>query len=416
MMSMQSAGSLDATASPRAAYIVVILGFGAFLFEGYDLIVYGSAVPALLAYPAWALTPAKVGAIGGVVLLGMFVGAPLAGWLSDRLGRRRMFIGLLSFFSLMMMLVAVAPTPGLFALFRFLAGIGIAGIPPTAIAQVFEFAPENRKVLFNAVMLGGFGVGAILAPAVSLLLVGHVGFRGLFAFGALPLVTLVPLAALFLPDAPGGSARSMAQTATLAKVSSWRAVLQGRAARSTMLFAAANSFALLLSFALNTWLPQLMRGAGYPIGSALEFLLLLNIGSLCGGLLGGWISDRVGGRKVLMGMFAVAAVSLGCLAIPSPALVLKVLVFVAGAVACGNQPVLFGMMAAHYPQTSRATAVGFISGVACLGAAAGPLLGGLLIKAGASLSGNVLVFGGVALLAGMAILFIPSGLSTVAKS
>ena len=320
-----------------------------------------------------------------------------------------MFIGLLSFFSLMMMLVAVAPTPGLFALFRFLAGIGIAGIPPTAIAQVFEVAPDNRKVLFNAIMLGGFGVGAILAPAISLLLIGHVGFRGLFAFGALPLVTLVPLAALFLPDTPRGPTSA----STPAKVSSWRGVLRGRAALSTMLFAAANSFALLLSFALNTWLPQLMRGAGYPLGSALQFLLLLNIGSLCGGLLGGWISDRVGGRKVLVGMFVVAAVSLGCLAIPGPAAILKLLVFIAGAVACGNQSVLFGMMAAHYPQTSRATAVGFISGIACLGAAAGPLLGGLLIKAGASLRGNVLVFGGVALLAGLAILFVPSRLVEV---
>ena len=411
MMSTQPAGSLEASASLRAAYIVVILGFGAFLFEGYDLIVYGSAVPALLAYPAWALTPAKVGAIGGVVLLGMFVGAPLAGWLSDRLGRRRMFIGLLSFFSFMMMLVAVAPTPGLFALFRFLAGIGIAGIPPTAIAQVFEFAPDNRKVLFNAIMLGGFGVGAIVAPAVSLLMIGHVGFRGLFAFGALPLVTLVPLAAFFLPDVPAGSAHAALETPALEKVSSWRGVLRGRAALSTVLFAAANSFALLLSFALNTWLPQLMRGAGYPLGSALQFLLLLNIGSLCGGLLGGWISDRVGGRKVLVGMFVIAAVSLGCLAIPGPAAVLKLLVFIAGAVACGNQSVLFSMMAAHYPQTSRATAVGVISGVACLGAAAGPLLGGLLIKAGASLSGNVLVFGGIALLAGLAIVFVPSRLA-----
>ena len=411
-MSLQPPESLK-SASPRAAYIVVILGFGAFLFEGYDLIVYGSAVPALLAYSAWALTPAKVGAIGGVVLLGMFVGAPLAGWLSDRLGRRRMFIGLLSFFSLMMMLVAIAPTPGLFALFRFFAGIGIAGIPPTAIAQVFEFAPDNRKVLFNAIMLGGFGVGAILAPAISLLLLGHVGFRGLFAFGALPLVTLVPLAALFLPDVPDGVGRVAADTAALDKVSSWRGVLQGRAALSTMLFAAANSFALLLSFALNTWLPQLMRGAGYPLGSAIQFLLLLNIGSLCGGVTGGWISDRVGGRKVLIGMFVVAAVSLECFAIPGAAAVLKLLVFIAGAAACGNQSVLFGMMAAHYPQRSRATAVGFISGVACLGAAAGPLLGGLLIKAGANLAGNVLVFGGIALLAGLAILFVPSNLSAV---
>ncbi len=154
-----------------------------------------------------------------------------------------------------------------------------------------------------------------------------------------------------------------------------------------------------------------MRRAGYPLGSALQFLLLLNIGSLCGGLLGGWLADRLGGRNVLVTMFVVAAVSLGCLALHGPALMLKLLVFVAGAVACGNQSVLFGMMAAHYPQTSRATAVGALSGVACLGAAAGPLLGGLLIKAGEILSENALVFGGIALLAGLSILFVPSRLA-----
>ena len=45
----------------------------------------------------------------------------------------------------MMILAAVAPTPALFALFRFLAGVGFGGIPPTAIAQVYEFAPRDPK-------------------------------------------------------------------------------------------------------------------------------------------------------------------------------------------------------------------------------------------------------------------------------
>ena len=395
----------------RAAYVAVVLGFGALVFEGYDLIVYGAAVPALLAYPAWALTPAKVGAIGGAALLGMFIGAPLAGWLSDRFGRRRLFIGLLCFFSFMMILVALAPTPGLFALFRFLAGVGFGGIPPTAIAQVYEFAPDHRKVLFNAIMLSGFGIGAILAAGVSILAVGHIGFRGLFAFGAFPLVTLVPLAAWLLPNAPGAAAGSSERQAEATTISPWRGVLQGRAALSTVLFAAANFFALLLSFALNTWLPQLMRGAGYPIGSALQFLLLLDSGALVGALLGGWIADRVGGRKVVMAMFIIAAILLACLAIPAPALVLKLIIFATGAVAVGNQSVLFGYMAAHYPQASRATAIGATSGIGRLGAAAGPLLGGIMVKAGASLGGNVLVFAGVAVLAGISILFIPNTLT-----
>ncbi len=106
-------------------------------------------------------------------------------------------------------------------------------------------------------------------------------------------------------------------------------------------------------------------------------------------------------------MFIIAAISLACLAFPASALMIKLLIFVTGAVAVGNQSVLFGYMAAHYPQTSRATAIGATSGIGRLGAAAGPLVVGLMVKAGATLSGNVLLFSGVAVLAGISILFIP---------
>ena len=416
-MTTHETAARSLASSRRDVSVVVALGFGALVFEGYDLIVYGTAVPALLAYPSWALTPAKVGAIGGAAFLGMFIGAPLAGWLSDRFGRRKLFIALLSFFSLMMILAAVAPTPALFALFRFLAGVGFGGIPPTAIAQVYEFAPRKRKVVLTAVMLSGFGIGAILAAGLSILLLGHVGFRLMFGFGALPLVTLVPLAAWLLPGVPGTETDFGRLSATEAistpRVSPWRGVLQGSAAVSTVLFAAANFFALLLSFALNTWLPQLMRGAGYPIGSALQFLLLLDIGALAGALLGGWIADRVGGRKVVIAMFIIGAVSLACLSLHMPSMLFKILIFITGAVAVGNQSVLFGFMAAHYPQASRATAIGATSGVGRLGAAAGPLLGGLLLKAGAHLSGNVLVFAAVSVLAGLSVLFLPRTLHEV---
>ena len=390
-MMAPSATGTRADVPARTIFAVVALGFGALVFEGYDLIVYGTAVPALMAYTPWALTP---------------IGAPLAGWLTDRFGRRKLFIALLSFFSLMMVLVAIAPTPGLFALFRFLAGVGFGGIPPTAIAQAYEFAPPHRKVVMTAIMLSGFGIGAILAAGLSIIFQGHVGFRLMFGFGALPLVTLVPLAAWLLPDARRAFDGASSVTKPAA-ASPWRGVLQGTAFLSTALFAAANFFALLLSFALNTWLPQLMRNAGYPIGSALQFLLLLDTGALVGALLGGWIADRIGGRKVVTAMFIIAAVSLACLSLHVPPLLVKVLIFITGGVAVGNQSVLFGFMAAHYPHASRATAIGATSGVGRLGAAAGPVLGGLLLKAGANLGGNVLVFAAVSVLAGLSILFIP---------
>jgi len=263
---------------PRAV-AAVALCFGAIVFDGYDLIVYGSAVPALLHYQPWSLTPAQAGVIGSYALFGMFLGAIASGTLTDLIGRRRLFIASLTWFSLMVVLVATAPGPWSLGLFRFLAGLGFGGIPPTAIALVVEIAPAGRRHLINGLMLCGFPIGGVLAALLAILLLEPAGFRTLFAVGALPLVTLVPLAIWLLPESPSferrrGGGRTRSGVAQLVK---------GRAAVATALFVVANFCGFLLVFGLNTWLPQLMRGAGYALGSALAFLLVLNVGAIAGG-------------------------------------------------------------------------------------------------------------------------------------
>ncbi len=393
--------------SLRTSYLVIALGFGAIAFEGYDLIVYGAAVPALLAYPGWVLTPAKVGLLGGVAFLGMFFGAPAAGWLSDRLGRRPLFIGLLAFFSLMMLLVSVAPTPFLFGLFRFLAGLAFGGIPPTAIAQAFEFSPPHRRVLFNSIMLSGFGVGAILAGVLGLTMAHSLGFRGLFAVGCLPLFTLAPLAWFVLPESPNFSGRALERARAISSESPWVGVLAGRAGLATAMFGLANFCSLQFSFALNTWLPQLMRGAGYPLGSALQLLLLLNIGALCGVGFFAWLAERVGVRVVAPLMFVIAALALGVLGMHISGFAVRVLVFLIGAAGLGSQSLLFSFMGTVYRQQSRATAVGAISSIGHLGAATGPVVGGLMVSAHLGLGRSLLILAGIALVSATGSLLVP---------
>ena len=392
--------------SRRSPYVVVAFGFFAIFFEGYDLIVYGTAVPALLAYRAWQLTAAEVGMIGGAALLGMVLGAPASGWLADRFGRRRLFIGLLSFFSLMMLAAAIAPTATMLGLCRFLAGLGFGGIPPTAIALVVEFAPIRHKTLSNSVMLAGFGVGGIVAGGLSVVLLERLGFRGMFALGVLPILTLVPLAIWRLPESPsftGG--RRNAPTAT--PLSPLRTILQGRLALATVLFALANFCSFLMIFGLSTWLPQLMRGVGYELKDALKFLLVLNVGALFGSTLGAWIADRVGIRRVATTLFVLGAAGLALLAVPAPTFVSVVVVFVTGAALGGGQAVLLSDVAMYYGPASRATALGLTSGIGRLGATLGPVIGGLMVSANVGLQGNVTLLAVVSILGAFAILVVP---------
>ena len=387
---------------PRAV-AAVALCFGAIVFDGYDLIVYGSAVPALLQYQPWGLTPAQAGVIGSYALFGMFLGAIASGTLTDLIGRRRLFIASLTWFSLMMVLVATAPDPWSLGLFRFLAGLGFGGIPPTAIALVVEIAPAGRRHLINGLMLCGFPIGGVLAALLAILLLEPAGFRTLFAVGALPLVTLVPLAIWLLPESPSferrrGAGRTRGGVAQLVK---------GRAAAATALFVVANFCGFLLVFGLNTWLPQLMRGAGYELGSALAFLLVLNVGAIAGGLGGSALADRYGSRWVATVLFAAAVLALALIAVPLPTAVLYLLVFVAGAATTGNQIVVYGYVAAHYPPARRATALGLSSGIGRLGAVTGPLLGGSLLAAGFGLGWNVGVFALVAVVGAVACALVP---------
>jgi MFS transporter, AAHS family, benzoate transport protein len=403
---------LDRTAEGRdgdlnSAFIVAGFGFFALAFEGYDLIVYGSAVPTLLAYPDWHLTPAQVGAIGGAALLGMCVGSPIAGWLADRFGRRTVYIGMLSFFSVMMIGVAMAPTPAALGTFRFLAGLGFGGLPPAVVALVVEFAPARRRVLFTTGMGVGFGVGGILAGLLAIAFLAEIGFRGLFAIGALPLVTLVPLAAWLLPESPSFGLERSAPIFEQNKPAAWAGVVRGRAGLATVLFAAATFGGLMMSWGLNVWLPQLMRSAGYDLGSALQLLVTLNMGAVVGAAAGGWLADRHGGRIVATSFFLIGALSLALMILPLSPLMRTLLVFIAGATALSNQSVLLGYVATYYEREFRATALGVTSGLGRLGAASGPFVGGLLVGAGVGLGGSVGFFAAAGLVAAAAAFLVP---------
>src|SRR5699024_5414111 len=65
-----------------------------------------------------------------------------------------------------------------------------------------EFAPRNRRNLFNAIVYSGVPAGGVMASIFALLFEDYLGWRGLFLIGATPLLFLFPLALFFLPESP----------------------------------------------------------------------------------------------------------------------------------------------------------------------------------------------------------------------
>ncbi|SDK36130.1 MFS transporter, AAHS family, benzoate transport protein [Cryobacterium psychrotolerans] len=414
----------------RSGGLVLALCFFTIVFDGYDLVVFGATVPTLLAHPTWNIDPAQAGLIGSLALIGMLIGTLTVGALTDVLGRRKIMLFCIAWFSVCMLATAAAPNETVFAVLRFLTGLGLGGVVPTCIALTVEYAPKTRRQIANALMFSGYSVGGVAAAVLAMSTLPALDFRWLYAIGALPLVTLLPIAYKYLPesiaflanrrspaearatadrfglvyadivtDAPAVDARAGASAAAVpARQSSLKDLFSARWRRSTILFAAANFCGLLLVYGLNTWLPQIMRGAGFELGHALAFLLVLNLGAIVGSIGASWVADRIGIKKVVTASFILACISIFLISLNLPVALLFVLVAFAGLGSVGTQILVGGFCATHYPQRLSPTALGWSLGVGRIGAMMGPIIGGVIASTALGYQANFYVFAAVAVL------------------
>ncbi|GAB2759163.1 aromatic acid/H+ symport family MFS transporter [Salinifilum aidingensis] len=410
----------------RAAFLVVVLCWVTVVFDGYDLIVYGTVLPELLREPGWGLTPGAGGLVGSLAFAGMLVGALAAGALSDRIGRRGAVLLCTAWFSVFTVLCAVAWGPASFGALRFLAGLGLGGLVPSANALAAEFVPPGRRSLVSTLMMSGVPIGGTLAALLGIGMIPAWGWPSMFAVAALALVVVLPLCWRLLPETPayhrarGDEARAVDVEARFGLTAEQRdpeprgdaeggGLFSRQHGAASALFAATTLAVLFSWYGLGTWLPQLMRESGFALGSSLGFLLALNLGAALGSLLTAWAGDRFG--PVSTGGAAALLAALGLVGLLAhPPVVVTYLFFVAAGVGThGTQCLVIAAIANAYPAQLRGTALGWALGVGRIGAVAAPQVGGLLLAAGGGVDGNFLVFAAAAALSAVLLRFAPRG-------
>jgi len=415
--------SRQATTSQRSAASVVALCFAIIVFDGYDLVVYGATVPSLLDYEAWDLTPGQAGNIGSYALVGMLLGALLSGWLAPRIGARRIILGSLISFSVLMGLTAIAPNPEVFGLLRFLGGLGLGGVVPTVIALTVEYSPAPRRQLNNALMYSGYSVGGMASAIAALALLPESSFRIMYAIGMLPLITVVPLAWRLLPESMaylngiGETERAQAladrygvavPSAPAGSSGSMRELVTGPRRFALALFVVASFCGLLLVYGINTWLPNIMREVGYSLGSSLTFLLVLNLGAILGALVASRVADRLGSKPVTLASFLIAVVAIVALSTGLPLVAALTVVAFAGLGTVGTQILVNGYVATFFDQNERTSALGLTLGLGRVGAIFGPVLGGWLAGSALGVEWNFYTFAAFAALGALAIFAVPA--------
>lgn len=376
------------------------------VFDGYDLVIFGAVAPGLLREAHWAMAPGGVAQIASVTLVGLFVGSLTVGYLADRFGRRIMIVGTVIAFSLSMAGSAMAPTPELLGLWRFLAGLGLGGLLPVVGALVVELAPEGKKRLYHSLTFTAFPVGGIFAGALSIWVLPEHGWRPLLWVGALPLLLVVPLIKV-LPESAEFCAGEVDTIANPAAPDAFRSLFGPKFRTATFVFGAIFALCLFSSYGLLTWLPQIMIGAGFSLRSSLSFLLVMNSVALLLLPLAGFLAERIGPKAVCCGSFTMAAGSVALLSTQPPVWVVYLLVGFAGFGAVGLVIQLSAYVAYLYEDKNRGSAMGWGLGIGRLGAIAGPLVGGWLLTSETSLMAKFSVFVAVGALGALLTLAVP---------
>ncbi len=382
---------------------IVALCWLTVVFEGFDIVALSASIPQLIDTAYAGITAIDATFIATISLVGVGAGAVLIGPISDRFGRRVPLMICVLIFSIFTILFPLMPTVALLATVRLIAGLGMGACMPVAITMMQEASASNARAHSSTITMTGYHVGAVAASLFAIL--AHADWHLLFYIGGALCLVVLPFMYAKLPET---HAAGLKQIGTKAPKSSIATLFSGGLTRSTIGLWIAAFMGLLLVYGLNTWLPQLMRGAGYNVSDSLVLLLVLNVGAIAGLLVGGRVADKRGVKGTTMFWFTAAAVLLALLSIRmESSLLLNGVVLVTGFFVFCAQVLVYGFVGYIYPKHVVGTGMGMVAGVGRLGAIAGPGITGLLVASGHAYPWGFYLFAGAALLGMFAVAIIP---------
>jgi MFS family permease len=186
--------------------VVVALGI-TWVLDGLEVTLAGALAGALKASPVLHFTNTEVGIASSAYLCGAVLGAFVFGWLTDRLGRKKLFFITLGVYLTATAATALSQDLFTFALFRFLTGAGIGGEYTAINSTIQELVPAKYRGRTTLIVNGSFWVGAALGAAGSIVLLDpalidqDLGWRLAFLIGS-GLGLVIFFMRLWIPESP----------------------------------------------------------------------------------------------------------------------------------------------------------------------------------------------------------------------
>jgi MFS family permease len=188
---------------------LVIMALGiTWILDGLEVTIVGN-IAGVLAEPVSGLnlTEAQVGLAGGIYIAGACTGALFFSYLTDRFGRKRLFLITLGVYLIFSFLTAFSWSFWSFVFFRFMAGTGIGGEYSAIYSAVDELIPARFRGQVALAISGSYWIGAMLGSALAIFLLNpnfidqYYGWRVAFWLGAF-LGICVLLIRRYVPESP----------------------------------------------------------------------------------------------------------------------------------------------------------------------------------------------------------------------
>jgi putative MFS transporter len=387
----------------------IIIGVATF-FDAFDAIAIATVLPALV--PMWKLTPPQIGFMISAGYIGQLIGALLFGWLAERYGRMPAMIGSIATFAVMSFVCGLAWDYNSLVWFRALQGVGLGGEVPVAATYISELTRAKNRGRFVLLYELVFPIGLVAVSTSAIWIVPHLGWQWMFYIGALPAILALLLRSL-LPESPRWLAthgRTAVAEATLSEIeretekstgqplppvqpvvstadqrASWTDLFGPIYLRRTLVVWVIWFAAYFMNYGLVIWLPTIFRTVfKLPLDVSLRYGMITQAAGLLGTLICALTIDHVGRRPYFAVAFAVAALSLGMLAMQPHPSADQVLMYVTAAYFFVSTVNIGAYLYTPelYPTRARALAVGTATAWLRFASMIGPAAVGYMVAGG----------------------------------
>ena len=374
-----------------------------YMLDGLDLMILAFTMPLIIA--SLSLNTAEGGALSTITMLGAVVGGIVFGALADIYGRVKVFSWTIIIFSIFTGLCVVSTGFWDFAVYRFLAGLGLGGEFGIGMTLVAESWPKKKRSRATSGVAIGFQVGIILASLTTAIIAPFFGWRGVFLVGVIPAIFAFWVRkGLKEPEVwKNNQAKKGSDKTKLPIKEIFSSPKQTGVTIGLITICGVQNFGF---YGVMTWVPTaLANELGFSFSNTTIWTIVTTVGMVIGILVFGLSADKIG-RKPSFIIFQI-----GCAVVIwlyfqfTTPLVLILFGSVLGFLVNGMMGGYGAIISEHYSTNIRSTAQNFVWNIGRALGGLGPLAIGAMALNG-SISAALGLISGVYVIAAIAMIFL----------